>query len=172
MTSSGGIALRAWCGLVFAFMLLPIAIIVLTSFTGGETFAFPPNEYSLRWYLKLWDHLRDAPGIKPGLTTAFLLSVRVGVIVMAGVVAAGVLAAYALHRHRFRYLLLLRQYFLLPLILPQIVIGIALLVLFSHVRWLGPLERLILGHMILTLPYAIVTVGASLEALPPALEEA
>ena len=64
--------------IVFAFLLAPIVIIVMTSFTAGETVAFPPTEYSLRWYAKVLAHLADAPGVKPGLLTAFLLSLRVG----------------------------------------------------------------------------------------------
>ena len=114
----------------------------------------------------------DAPGVKPGLLTAFLLSLRVGLAVALGVTVAGVLAAYALYRFRVRGMALLRQYFLIPLMLPQIVTGIALLVWFSELRVIGPLGRLILGHMILTLPYVILTAGASLEASRPDLEEA
>jgi putative spermidine/putrescine transport system permease protein len=170
--SEAGLLLRIWCGLVFAFLVAPIAIIVLTSFTGGETVAFPPTEYSLRWYEKVLGHLLDAPGVKPGLTGAFLLSLRVGLAVALGASVAGVLAAYALYRYRFRGMALLRQYFLIPLMLPQIVTGIALLVWFSHVKWFSPLARLVVGHMILTLPYVILTVGASLEATGGDLEEA
>jgi putative spermidine/putrescine transport system permease protein len=168
----GGMWLRIWCGLVFAFLLAPIAIIFVTSFTAGETVAFPPTQYSLRWYAKVLDHLADVPGVKPGLLTAFLLSLRVGVVVAIGATVAGVLAAYTLYRDRFRGMAVVRQYFLLPLMLPQIVTGIVLLVWFSELRIVGPLTRLILGHLILTLPYVILTVGASLEASRPDLEEA
>jgi len=168
----GGILLRLWCGLVFAFLLAPILIILLTSFTAGETVAFPPTEYSFRWYAKVLAHLSDAPGVKPGLLTAFLLSLRVGLAVALGATVAGVLAAYALYRYRFRGMAIVRQYFLIPLMLPQIVTGIALLVWFSQFRVIGPLARLVIGHMILTLPYVILTVGASLEASRPDLEEA
>jgi putative spermidine/putrescine transport system permease protein len=170
--TDGGILLRLWCGAVFAFLLAPIVIIVLTSFTGGETVAFPPSEFSLRWYTKVLAHLADASGVKPGLLSAFLLSLRVGLVVSLGATVAGVLAAYALYRFRVRGLALLRQYFMIPLMLPQIVTGIALLVWFSQLRLISPLGRLILGHMILTLPYVILTTGASLETARPDLEEA
>ncbi len=168
----GGILLRVWCGLVFAFLLAPIGILILTSFTGGETVAFPPADYSLRWYAKVLQHLANAPGLKPELARAFGISLRVGLVVAAGTTVAGVLAAYALYRYRFRGIAILRQYFLLPLMFPQIVTGIALLVWFSQIRAIGPLTRLTLGHMILTLPYVILTVGASLEATGTDLEEA
>jgi putative spermidine/putrescine transport system permease protein len=164
--------LRIWCTLVFAFLLAPIVILFLTSFTASETLAFPPVQYSMRWYAKVLQHLKDAPGLKPGLAGAFALSVRIALIAAGGTTVAGVLAAYALHKYRFRGMALLRQYFLLPLMFPQIVTGIALLVWFNHITGLGPLARLILGHMILTLPYVLVTVGASLEAAGTDLEEA
>lgn len=170
--AGAGVWLRVWCGLVFAFLLCPIVIILVTSFTASETVAFPPAQYSLRWYAKVLDHLADVPGVKPGLLAAFLLSLRVGVVVAIGATVSGVLAAYALYRYRFRGMAWIRQYFLLPLMLPQIVTGIALLVWFSELRSLGPLMRLILGHLILTLPYVILTVGASLEASRLDLEEA
>jgi len=170
--TTGHLFLRMWCGLVFAFLLAPIAILFLTSFTASETLAFPPAQYSVRWYAKVLQHLKDAPGLKPGLTGVFLLSLRIGLIAAAGTTVAGVLAAYAMHRYRFRGMAILRQYFLLPLMFPQIVTGIALLVWFNHLTALGPFVRLILGHMILTLPYVVVTVGASLEATGTDLEEA
>jgi putative spermidine/putrescine transport system permease protein len=164
--------LRVYCGLVFAFLLAPIAILVITSFTAGETVAFPPTEYSLRWYAKVWQHLVDAPGVKPGLGSVFLLSVRLGLVVAVGATFAGVLASYALYRFRVRGMVVLRQYFLVPLMFPQIVTGVALLVWFSEVPEFGLLGRVILGHMILTLPYVILTVGATLEATGTDLEEA
>lgn len=168
----GSVALRAWCGLVFGFLLAPIAILVVTSFTAGETVAFPPTEYSLRWYAKVWQHVVDASGVKPGLGSAFLTSLRVGATVAAGSTVAGVLAAYALYRLRFRGVAVLRQYFLVPLMFPQIVTGVALLVWFSELPVFGLAGRMILGHLILTMPYVILTVGATLEATGIDLEEA
>ena len=103
---------------------------------------------------------------------AFLLSLRVGVVVAVGTSVAGVLAAYALYRFRIRGMAILRQYFLIPLMLPQIVTGIALLVWFRHELAGVQDERLVLGHLILTMPYVILTVGATLEATGTDLEEA
>jgi putative spermidine/putrescine transport system permease protein len=168
----GGLLLRLWCALVFAFLLAPIAVLVVTSFTGGETVAFPPAEYSLRWYRKVWQHVLDAPGVKPGLASVFLVSLQVGALVSVVATIAGVLASYALHRVRFRGLAVLRQYFLVPLMFPQIVTGVALLVWFSEMPVFGLLGRLVIGHLILTLPYVILTVGATLEAAGTDLEEA
>jgi putative spermidine/putrescine transport system permease protein len=134
--------------------------------------AFPPVKYSLRWYGKVLDHLRNVPGIKPDLAGVFLVSLRVAILAALGSAIAGVLAAYGLHRYRFRGIAVVRQFFLVPLMFPQIVTGVALLVWFSQVPALGLFTRLVLGHLVLTLPYVIITVSATLEATGVDLEEA
>ena len=171
-TTGPGVLVRVATVAVSAFLLAPIVIIVATSFGESEIVTFPPSAYSLRWYVKALAHVADAPGIKPGLGAAVLLSSRIALVVALGATAAGVLAAYALYRRRIRGLALIRQYFLLPLMLPQIVSGIALLVWFSHLRVVPAGARLMIGHMILALPYVILTVGASLETSREDLEEA
>lgn len=169
---AGQILLYIYCGAVFCFLAAPIAILFITSFTAGETVAFPPEGLSVRWYLKVFDHLRDAPGEKPGLALALGLSLKIGAIVALLTSVAGVLAALVLYRHNFFGIELLRQYFVLPLMFPHIVTGTALLVLFSQFK-IGQGEiRLTFGHMLLALPYVITIVGAALQTMNPRLEEA
>jgi putative spermidine/putrescine transport system permease protein len=168
----GGALLRLFCALVFAFLLAPIVIIVLTSFTATTTVTFPPTEFSLQWYGRFFEHLVDAPGVKPELFRSLLMSIQIGLIVALLATVAGVLAAYAFRKYNFFGRAAFRQLLLMPLMFPQIVTGIALLVWFSSFRFVGPIERLVIGHVILTLPYVIVTVGASLELHEESLEEA
>jgi len=158
--------------LFFLYLESPLVIIGLTSFNNGLTVAFPPSGFSTQWYGVLWQELNDAPGMKPGLLDAIWASLWLGLAAMAGAVIAGVLAAYGLHRCRFPGRELLRQCFLLPLLFPQVVTGIGLVIWFSRVGGVPTWIRLILGHLILTLPYVIVTVTASLETLDQRLEEA
>ena len=158
--------------LFFLYLESPLVIIGLTSFNNGLTVAFPPSGFSTQWYGVLWQELNDAPGMKPGLLDAIWASLWLGLAAMAGAVIAGVLAAYGLQRFRFPGRELLRQCFLLPLLFPQVVTGIGLVIWFSRVGGVPTWMRLILGHLILTLPYVIVTVTASLETLDQRLEEA
>src|SRR5690242_8801665 len=88
-----GIVLWVVCGLVFAFLLAPLAILLLTSFTASRTVEFPPAGLSLQWYGRLVDTLLGRLGARPGLTPAIWFSVRLGVITAALSVATGVLAA-------------------------------------------------------------------------------
>jgi putative spermidine/putrescine transport system permease protein len=138
----------------------------------GLTVTFPPSGLSGRWYLVLWDQVREISGVKPGLVTSLWTSVWLAMSAVVGTVVAGVLAAFGLRRYVFPGRDLVRQCFLLPILFPQVVLGIGLVLWFSAIRGVPVLFRLVLGHMILTLPYVIVTTSASLETLDERLEEA
>jgi putative spermidine/putrescine transport system permease protein len=168
----GGILLRLYVILVALFLLSPIFIILLTSFTPTESVEFPPRGFSLMWYGRLVDHLEGNPGTKPGLTPSILMSAQIGLVVAILAVVVGVLVAYALHKYAFPGKEVFRNLFLLPLMFPQLVIGVGLLLVFSEFRWFGYFERLVRGHEILTSPNVILTVGASLEVYEQDLEEA
>jgi putative spermidine/putrescine transport system permease protein len=168
----GGILLRLYVVLVGLFLLSPIAIIILTSFTPSESVEFPPRGFSLIWYERLGEHLQGASGTKPGLSSSILISAQIGLVVAALAVVVGVLVAYALHKYAFPGKELFRNLFLLPLMFPQLVIGVGLLLVFSEFRWFGFFERLVIGHVILTIPFVVLTVGASLEVYEEQVEEA
>ena len=168
----GGILLFVYVILVSCFLLSPIAIILLTSFTSSESVEFPPQGFSLMWYQRLADHLAGEGGTKPGLTSSLLISAQVGLVVAITAVVVGVLVAYALFKFTFPGKEVFRNVFLLPLMFPQLVIGVGLLLVFSEFRWFGFFERLVIGHVILTIPFVVLTVGASLEVYEEQLEEA
>ena len=168
----GGVLLRIYVALVAVFLLSPIFIIFLTSFTASESVEFPPRGVSLMWYERLVDHLAGRSGTKPGLSNSILVSAQIGLVVAIIAVVVGVLVAYALHKYVFPGKEVFRNVFLLPLMFPQLVIGVGLLLVFSEYRWFGFFERLVIGHVILTIPFVVLTVGASLEVYEEQLEEA
>jgi putative spermidine/putrescine transport system permease protein len=168
----GSRVLRLYCAAVATFLLAPVFILIATSFTGSDTVAFPPTTLSLRWYAKLLSHLADSPGVKSGLFNAISISAQVAVIATTMAVVAGVAAAYAFHVLDFRGKGILRQAFMLPVILPQLVTGVALLLFFSEIGLMGARYRLVIGHSILVLPYVLLTVSATLEVVGIELEEA
>lgn len=158
--------------LFFVFLESPLVIILLTSANKGFSVTFPPQGFSWQWYLRVWDEIQGASGVKPGLTQAVWTSVWLGLAVMTGSVVAGVLVAFGLHRHRFPGRNALQQSFLLPILFPQVVTGVALALWFSAVRGVPVWGRLLLAHLILTLPYVVITTTASLETLDQRLEDA
>lgn len=168
----GNAALAAYLVLFFLFLEAPIVIILLASFNPELTVRFPPSGFSTEWYGELWHMARDGTGAKPGLAKALLASLALGTASMVGAVVAGVLAAFGLERYHFRGRGLIRQALLLPLLFPQVVTGVGMLLWFSAVGGVPVWLRLLAGHLILTLPYVVVTTSASLETLDPRLEEA
>jgi len=150
--------------LVYGFLLAPIAIVVVFAFSDAPTFAFPPERFSLRWFRYLAG--RDE------FITSFRVSVQVATLAAAGAVALGIPAALALVRRRIPGKAVVEAVLMGPLLLPGIVLGIALLQYFIAVGLMRSFPRLVLGHLVLCLPYAIRSTSASLYGLDPTLEEA
>jgi len=160
--------------LIFFFLFLesPLVMILLTSMNKGFGVTFPPQGLSSQWYLRLWDEIRNIPGVKPDLVRATWTSAWLGVSAMGGSIVAGVLVAFGLHRYRFPGRTVVQQCFLLPILFPQIVTGVALALWFSAVHGVPVWARLVMAHLILTLPYVVITTTASLETLDQRLEDA
>lgn len=161
-------------GLVLAFLLAPIVVLLLTSFTASETVEFPPAGFSLRWYRKLIDTFAGASGTQAGLAASFWFSVELALLTAAVSIVCGVLAALALHRYRFPGKQAFDSLILLPLTFPQLIIGVALLLIFSELHLFGShwFLRLLIGHVVITLPYIVLTVRASLAVYEQQLEDA
>ncbi|WP_054313326.1 ABC transporter permease [Mesorhizobium sp. 1M-11] len=164
--------LLTYVTLFFIYLEGPLAVIVLSSFNSGQIVRFPPEGFSLKWYGALMDLVRNAPDMKPELLNAVYTSLWLGVASTIGAVIAGTLGAYALQRAKIPGTNILRQLFLLPLLFPQIVTGIGLVLWFSAVGGVPTWMRLLLGHLIISLPCVVVTVTASLETLDRSLEDA
>lgn len=151
-------------GLVLAFLVAPLLIVIGASFNGSAVLAFPPVNPSLRWY--------QAIPANPEFVSGFRLSVQVALLTTLVSSLIGVPAALALVRYRFSGRGLLSALALSPLILPTVVLGIGFLLFFSRIGVAASLPGLVLAHCVLTVPYVIRTVVASLTGLNPALEEA
>lgn len=150
--------------LVYAFLMFPMVVILLSSFDPKEYMSFPPTGFSLRWYAHVFDVELFMVGLRTSVSTA-LLSTLIALIL-------GVPAAYVLVRFNFRGKAVLQSFFLSPLVVPGIVLGCALLQFFVVLGRVPIYPGLVLGHIILVLPYAIRVTTASLVNLPVSVEEA
>ncbi len=168
MTAPGEAVGRAlfWLavGLVLAFLMAPLVVVIGASFNGGALLAFPPVNPSLRWYAAI--------PANPEFVTGFQTSLQVAVLTTLVASLIGVPAALAVARHRFPGRGLLNAFVLSPLILPTVVLGIACLLFFTRLGVVASLPGLVLAHTVVTTPYVVRTVVASLAGLDPALEEA
>jgi putative spermidine/putrescine transport system permease protein len=168
----GRILMAAYLAAFFVYLESPLVVVVLASFNDGPSVTFPPDSLSLHWYAVLWDLVREAPDVKPGLVESIWTSIWLGIVSTLGATIAGVLAAFGLQRYRFPGRNLMQQCFLLPLLFPQVVTGVGLVLWFSQIGGVPTWLRLVVGHLILTMPYVVVTTTASLETLDIRLEEA
>src|SRR3984885_9816460 len=149
---------------VFAFLYLPIVILILYSFNGEGVGGFPPRHLTLDWYRTLF---QDAP-----IWDSVFNSLQVAFAAMVISLTFGVPAALALDRAQFPGKVLFRRLVLLPLILPGIITGLSLLMLFNVAGTKLSLLTIVLGHGTALISVATTEVFAGLQKLDRAQEEA
>jgi spermidine/putrescine transport system permease protein len=149
---------------VFAFLYLPIAVLIIYSFNGQGVGGFPPRNLTLDWYRTLF-----ADG---AIWDSVLNSLQVAFAAMAIAIAFGIPAALALDRAQFPGKTLFRRLVLLPLILPGIITGLSLLMFFKLTGPRPSLLAIILGHGTALISVATTEVFAGLQKLDRAQEEA
>jgi ABC-type spermidine/putrescine transport system permease subunit II len=149
---------------VYAILLLPLLIVVVISFTSGAGVDFPPPGLSTRWF----EYIAHRPEFVSGTVNSLILALVATVLALI----VGVLASLGMVRYRFRGKAVIEALFLGPLIVPSLIIGVALLYFFSTIGFVDSFRRLVLAHLILTVPYTIRSVSATLYGIDPAYEEA
>jgi spermidine/putrescine transport system permease protein len=149
---------------VFAFLYLPIAVLILYSFNGQGVGGFPPHNLTLDWYRTLF--------ADEAIWDSVFNSLKVAFAAMAISLAFGVPAALALDRAQFPGKALFRRLVLLPLILPGIITGLSLLMLFNLGSIKLSLLTITLGHGTALISVATTEVFAGLQKLDRAQEEA
>ncbi|WP_026234756.1 ABC transporter permease [Calidithermus timidus] len=160
--------LATYSWLVFAFLYLPIAVIVVLSFNDSR-FGVSWTGFTFKWYEALLENRRIGEYLGNTLVVAFsstLVSTVLGTLLAIGIV-----------RYEFRLRSFLRYLLYVPVVVPDVVMGISLLLLFDTVRdsigWPRlSLFTIILAHISFQIAYVTLVVRARLMMLDPALEEA
>ncbi|ANK75372.1 spermidine/putrescine ABC transporter ATP-binding protein (plasmid) [Ensifer adhaerens] len=150
--------------LVIGFLIGPFFIIVAASLSGGETLAFPPQGFSLRWVAKVFT--------VESFQESFAISMLLAIGGTAAALVLGVPASYALSRYKLPFGETIRTIVSLPIIVPGIIVGLALLRYIVVPFGLNITLTLFLAHTALVLPYAVRVVSASLNNLRSDIEEA
>lgn len=149
---------------VFAFLYLPIVTLIVYSFNGQGVGGFPPRNLTLDWYRMLF--------ADEAIWDSVLNSLLVAVSAVAIALAFGIPAALALDRATFPGKAIFRRLVLLPLILPGIITGLSLLMLFREANVKLSLVTIVLGHGTALISVATTEVFAGLQKLDRAQEEA
>jgi spermidine/putrescine transport system permease protein len=156
--------LAIYAALVLAFLYLPIVVLIVYSFNGQGVGGFPPRDLTLSWYRMLFQDDAIWASVLNSLTVA-LSSVFIAL-------ALGIPAGLALDRVSFPGKGAFRRLVLLPLVLPGIITGLSLLMLFREVDLKLSLATVILGHGTALISVATTEVFAGLQKLDRAQEEA
>jgi putative spermidine/putrescine transport system permease protein len=159
--------------LVLLLAALPILTVMVMSFSAADTLEFPPPGYSLHWYQAAW-HSFVAPDSADVLSMGQALSTSliVAVATMLIATAVSIPAAYALNRYTFPGKALVEQLIALPMVYPLVMLGLALLLVFNQLPAELGMFRLIIGHVILALPFTVKNCAASVASIGPEYEEA
>ncbi|OCJ10248.1 spermidine/putrescine ABC transporter ATP-binding protein [Rhizobium sp. AC44/96] len=151
-------------GLLLVFLIGPFLIIIAASMSAGDTLAFPPQGLSLKWVAKVFtiESFRDS----------FAMSMLLAVGGTLAALVLGIPAAYALSRYRLPGGETIRTIVSLPIIVPGIIVGLALLRHLVVPFGFNITLALFFAHTALVLPYAVRVVSASLNNLRSDIEEA
>ncbi len=157
--------LKVTVAAIYLFILGPILITAAVSFNETNRSFFPPRGFSLRW----WGEAFAPQWVQP-----LMFSLELAALTALIATAIGVPLAFAFQRYDFPGKTIIRTVTLGPLILPTLVTGIALLQFLTVIglgRWLG-YWALLIGHVIICLPFSVRTIAISLQAMPGSVENA
>jgi len=157
-------ALGLWAVVVFGFLYLPIGVLVLMSFNNSRILSLPFQGFTLRWY--------DAALQDTAMRVALGNSIRVAAVATVLASMFALLATFAIYRYQFWGKNAFRIALNLPILLPGIVTGVAMLAYFSDLGLPLSLWTVILGHAIFGLPVALGPMLTRLGQFPRSLEEA
>jgi putative spermidine/putrescine transport system permease protein len=160
----GAAAIMALAGAVLLFLIAPVIIILIVSFSGAHYLSFPPPYLSLRWYQRFLG--------TPSWRQAIGVSTQVALLTMLFATALGLLAALALVRGRFRGKGVIYAVLLSPLIVPTIITAIGLYFFFVRLKATGSIVAMALGHTVLALPVVVIIMAAALQGFDIRLEQA
>ncbi|MBR2140264.1 MAG: ABC transporter permease, partial [Phascolarctobacterium sp.] len=155
--------LCAYAMAILAFLYLPLLILALYSFNESRINAVWSG-FTLDWYLSLFKNRRVLEALTNSLVVAFASTIVSTVL--------GTTAAIALNKYQYKYKNVINGLLYLPILIPEIVMGLSLLVLFSQAHIPLGKTSLILAHITFCVSFVVITVNARLEGMRPELEQA
>jgi putative spermidine/putrescine transport system permease protein len=150
--------------LVYSFLFAPLVIIFITAFGPDEYIAFPPNGFSLRWFVNIFT--------SDMFMRTFAMSIQIAVLATLFALLLGIPVAYTLSRFDFKGRAVIKNIFFSPVIVPGIVFGFSLFNFIIIKLRLPIYTSLLIAHIVVIIPYIIRVVASSLENFDYSIEEA
>lgn len=149
---------------VLIFFVIPLALVISVSFTQGQFLSFPPEGFSFRWYYEVFSNSAWINSMQ----TSFLVAIATSIF---STLLAGSLA-FAMDRYDMKIVGYIRSLGFLPILLPPITFGVALMTFFYSIGYQGHITNIILAHSIFFLPFPLILISTGLEEIDKSLEEA
>lgn len=146
------------------YVIAPLAIVVLNSFSSVAYNVFPPEGYSLRWYENL--------AAQRPFYIAAGRSLVLALVATAIAMVVGTMAAYSIVRYRPRMADFIKAFLLSPIVLPNIVLGVAVFMFFIRIGMFGSYSSLVVTHIVVILPFIVAVLTAALANYDWTLQEA
>lgn len=154
-----------FCALVYLFLFLPIIVIVTNSFNATTSKPYLSwKGFTLDWYIKLFDNT--------SLLQSFGNTIMIAICSTLFATIIGTLGAIGMYKYKFKGKGVIDGLLYIPVVIPEIVLGISLLTLFSNINIPRGLLTLILAHVTFSIPFVIFNVRARLSGYDNAIEEA
>jgi spermidine/putrescine transport system permease protein len=161
---NGGRALKVWFGVLVLFLYTPLLLLLMFSFNDNNLPVFPLRGFTTEAYSQF--------ATNPELKTSIVTSVKVAALSSIGAVILGTLASIVLVRRDFFGRGGVSALLLSPLVVPYIALAIGLLVFFNETSLPLGIQSIAMGHIVVSIPYAILVLVPRLERLDARLEEA
>ncbi len=149
-------------GMVLFFLMLPTAIIIPMSLNASSHLTFPPSALTLGWYRAYFSD--------PDWIASTLFSLKIAVCTSLASTIIGTLTALAIVRGELPFKGAIQAMAIGPMIVPHVVLGVALYLVFAPLELTGSLLGFLIGHTVLAVPFVVITVTASFQRMDPALE--
>ena len=149
-------------GASILYLLIPVVVVIGLSFSSADFLQFPPRSLSLRWFRAFF--------ASPEWVGAARRSFVVAAITTAITMILALAAAYGIERGRLRHKNWVYMLFLSPLIVPPMIVAFGLYYIYAKLGWIGSLSGLAAAHVIIVLPYAVVTLTQGMRSIDPSLE--
>ena len=155
--------LAVWTALVLLFLYVPVILIVVFSF-NTSTLNVLWEGFTFHWYTQVW---QDEP-LMTALENSLLIATATTIVSSV----LGTMAAWLLYRYRFPAAGFVRALIYFPMIVPEVIMGVSLLLLFGVMHIELGFTTVIIAHVTFCFPFVMIPVGARLAGLDPSLEEA
>lgn len=162
---AAAVIFRLLLAAIILFLIVPIGVAVILSFDDREFIGtFPPTRFSLRWYRAFMQN--------PSYLDGLVVSLKLALVATMISIVAGAGAAIALTESQWRGRDVVETLFLSPKFVPTVVIGFSILGFASAIHVFDAFTRLVMGHVVITIPFTVRATLASLVGIPRSLGEA